>query len=102
MSVHDRIVTPGTDPDRFTEDEAAAFYRGVCAQDDVPGRAAGRRREGRLVMTREWLLPTGPPSRRSEIYVCDRCGHRHWYARQPQWCSQPGCSGTMTRSESDS
>jgi hypothetical protein len=29
---HDRMVTPQTDPDRFTEDEAAAFWRGVCGQ----------------------------------------------------------------------
>lgn len=29
-SVHDRIVTPGTDPDRFTEQEADAYRRGVC------------------------------------------------------------------------
>jgi hypothetical protein len=27
---HDRIITPGTDPDRFTEDEAALFRAGKC------------------------------------------------------------------------
>jgi hypothetical protein len=33
MSIyHDRIITPDTDPDRFTEQEADAFRRGVCAQ----------------------------------------------------------------------
>jgi hypothetical protein len=30
MSSHNRIITPGTDPDRFTEDEAAAFRAGIC------------------------------------------------------------------------
>jgi hypothetical protein len=30
--LHDRMVTPETDPDRFTEDEAATFWRGVCGQ----------------------------------------------------------------------
>jgi hypothetical protein len=29
-NAHDRIVTPDTDPDRFTEQEADAFRRGVC------------------------------------------------------------------------
>lgn len=32
MAFHHRMITPGTDPDRFTEDEAAAFWRGVCGQ----------------------------------------------------------------------
>ena len=27
---HDRIITPGTDPDRFTEEEAAAYRAGKC------------------------------------------------------------------------
>jgi hypothetical protein len=31
-SPHDRIVTPDTDPDRFSEEEADAFRRGVCGQ----------------------------------------------------------------------
>jgi hypothetical protein len=30
-SVHDRIVTPDTDPDRWTEEEAALFRAGKCA-----------------------------------------------------------------------
>lgn len=30
---HDQIVTPDTDPGRFTSQEAAAFRRGACAQD---------------------------------------------------------------------
>lgn len=29
-TIHDRIITPDTDPDRFTEQEADAFRRGVC------------------------------------------------------------------------
>lgn len=32
MASRDRMVTPETDPDRFTDDEAAAFRRGVCGQ----------------------------------------------------------------------
>ena len=31
-SIHDRIVTPDTDPDRFTEQEADTFRRGVCGR----------------------------------------------------------------------
>lgn len=42
------------------------------------------------------LLPTGPERARSEIYVCDWCGHRHYYARPPQHCPQPRCFGPMT------
>lgn len=29
---HDRIVTPDTDPDRFTEQEADYFRRGICCR----------------------------------------------------------------------
>lgn len=30
MSDHHRIVTPDTDPDRFTEEEAEYFRKGLC------------------------------------------------------------------------
>lgn len=48
-TAHDRIITPGTDPGRFTRQEAAAFRRGVCGQTgygsaggDICGRPSKR------------------------------------------------------------
>jgi len=32
MGIHDRIITPDTDPDRFTKDEAAIFREGRCSE----------------------------------------------------------------------
>lgn len=32
-SPHDRTVTPATDPDRFSQDEAEAYRKGVCSED---------------------------------------------------------------------
>ena len=38
---HDRIVTPDTDPDRFTEEEAALFYAGKCGWVTESGNWTG-------------------------------------------------------------
>lgn len=40
-NVHDRIVTPDTDPDRFTEEEAALFYAGKCGHVVEYGNGGG-------------------------------------------------------------
>lgn len=39
--VHDRIVTPDTDPDRFTEEEAAIFRAGKCGWTVEFGNRSG-------------------------------------------------------------
>lgn len=38
---HDRIVTPDTDPDRFTEAEAALFRAGKCGEVVEYGNCRG-------------------------------------------------------------
>jgi hypothetical protein len=37
MSGHNRIITPDTDPDRFTDEEAAMFRAGTCGWQTAYG-----------------------------------------------------------------
>ena len=45
---HDRIVTPDTDPHRFTTDEAALFRAGKCGWVVEYGNGAGVKHCGKL------------------------------------------------------
>jgi hypothetical protein len=41
MNIHDRVVTPDTDPDRFTDEEVALFRAGKCGEVVEYGNGRG-------------------------------------------------------------
>jgi hypothetical protein len=78
-SPHDRIVTPDTNPDRFSEREAEAFRLGVCGQG------------GYGALGSDWC---GRPSRPGASFGnCDEHDAAmlvdHWPDGTPRWHDDP-------------
>lgn len=86
--IHDRIVTPDTDPDRFTEDEAALFRAGKCGWltayglpwmkwcevASKPGASFGNCDEHDAEMLVEYY-PDGTPRRNVDPFYSQRPEH---------------------------